>query len=84
MKILLVHNDKYYPWATTRRAQALKREWVKDKVDIVHFNDILDGKDYDVIHFLYSGGISKTIVTIQEIIVDCLSFVWLIVSPPCN
>ena len=58
MKILLVHYDKH-PWATTRRAQALKREWVEDRVDIAHYNDIPNGNKYDVIHFLYSGGISK-------------------------
>ena len=58
MRILLVHYDKD-PWATTHRAQALKQEWVKDKVDIIHFNNIPNGDNYDVIHFLYSGGISK-------------------------
>ena len=59
MRILLVHNDKY-PWATTQRAEALKREWVKDEVDIVHAKDLPHGDKYDVIHFLYSGGISKS------------------------
>lgn len=59
MKILLVHNDKY-PWAATFRAEALKKEWVEDDVDIVHYSNLPDGDKYDVIHFLYSGGISKS------------------------
>lgn len=58
MKILLVHQDKH-PWATTRRAEALKREWKNDEVDIVYFKDLLDGDKYDVIHILFSGGIGK-------------------------
>jgi hypothetical protein len=58
MKILLVHADSF-KWATTIRAEALKKEWVNDDVDIVHYKDLPDGTDYDVIHFLYSGGINK-------------------------
>ncbi|MEK7113096.1 MAG: hypothetical protein AAB875_07340, partial [Patescibacteria group bacterium] len=58
MKILLVHADKT-PWATQRRAEALKREWVNDEVDIAYFKDLPDGEPYDVIHFLFSGGIGK-------------------------
>lgn len=58
MKILLVHADKY-PWATQRRAEALKREWKDDEVDIVDRWNLPDGDKYDVIHFLFSGGITK-------------------------
>lgn len=58
MKILLVHADKY-PWATQRRAEALKREWKEDEVDIVDRWNLPDGDKYDVIHFLFSGGITK-------------------------
>lgn len=54
MKICFVHNDKK-PWATTFRARNLA-----DILggDICHANDVSDG--YDVIHFLYSGGLSKS------------------------
>ena len=58
MKILLVHADKT-PWATQRRAEALKREWKDDEVDIAYLKDLPDGEPYDVIHFLFSGGIGK-------------------------
>lgn len=58
MKILLIHNDKY-PWATTHRAEALQREWTEDEVDIAHYSNLPDGDKYDIIHFLYSGGITK-------------------------
>ena len=57
MKILLVHCDKT-PWASTHRAEALKREW-KDKVDIVSRWELPDGDKYDVIHILHSGGMTK-------------------------
>jgi len=53
--ICLVHNDKE-PWAATFRARALANEW--NNVKIVHAKDLTD--DYDVIHFLYSGGITKS------------------------
>jgi len=59
MKILLLHNDKY-PWATTQRAEALKREWTLDDVDIAYAKELPDGDKYDIIHFLYSGGITKS------------------------
>uniref|UniRef100_A0A6M3K6G2 Putative glycosyltransferase n=1 Tax=viral metagenome TaxID=1070528 RepID=A0A6M3K6G2_9ZZZZ len=59
MRILLIHRDRY-PWATTQRAQSLKREWVKDEVDIAYAKELPNGDKYDVIHFLYSGGISKS------------------------
>jgi len=59
MKILLIHNDKFR-WATTLRAEALKRQWVNDEVDIVYAKNLLNGNQYDVIHFLYSGGITKS------------------------
>lgn len=58
MKICLVHADKY-PWATQRRAEALRREWKDDEVDIVDRWHLPDGDKYDVIHFLFSGGITK-------------------------
>ena len=58
MKILLVHADKF-PWATTNRAEALKREWIEDEVEIAYRDNLPDGDKYDVIHFLFSGGISK-------------------------
>lgn len=58
MKILLVHTDKV-PWATTHRAQALKKHWTNDDVDIAYSGSLPDGDSYDVIHFLYSGGIGK-------------------------
>ena len=57
-RILLVHADKN-PWATQRRAEALKREWKDDEVDIVDRWNLPDGEPYDVIHFLFSGGITK-------------------------
>jgi len=59
MKILLVHNDKY-PWAATHRAEALALEWAKDEVDIAYAKTLPGGDKYDVIHFLYSGGITKS------------------------
>jgi glycosyltransferase involved in cell wall biosynthesis len=58
MKILLVHTDKV-PWATTHRAEALKKHWTHDEVDIAYSGNLPDGDTYNVIHFLYSGGISK-------------------------
>lgn len=58
MRILLVHNDKYR-WATTIRAEAFKREWKHDKVDIAYYRNLPAGEDYDVIHFLFSGGLTK-------------------------
>ena len=58
MKILLVYNDKI-KWAAYNRAEALKAQWVDDEVDIVHASNLPDGDNYDVIHFLYSGGLSK-------------------------
>jgi len=58
MKILLIHHDKK-PWASYRRAESLKKEWVNNEVDIAYFKDLPDGDKYDVIHFLFSGGLSK-------------------------
>ena len=55
--ILLIHADKH-PWATTRRAEALKREW-GDEVDIAYYKSLPDGDKYDTIHILFSGGIGK-------------------------
>lgn len=58
MRILLVHADKF-PWATTFRAEALKKQWKDDEVDIAYFKNLPDGDKYDVIHILFSGGIGK-------------------------
>jgi hypothetical protein len=57
-KILLVHADKV-PWATTYRAEALKREWSQHTVDIVYYKNLPNGEQYDIIHILFSGGIGK-------------------------
>ena len=57
MRILLIHADKF-PWATFNRAEALKKEWASDWVDIVDRWHLPD-EEYDVIHFLFSGGITK-------------------------
>jgi len=58
MKILLVHRDKNR-WATTLRAEALKKQWVDDEVDITYASNLPAGDKYDVIHFLYSGKLSE-------------------------
>lgn len=57
MKILLLHGDKY-PWASTRRAEALKKEWTNDKVDILSFWDT-PKEAYDIIQVVHSGGITR-------------------------
>jgi len=56
MKILLIHQDKF-PWAAHRRALEFKKRWIKDEVDITYAKTIPDGDKYDIIHFLFSGGI---------------------------
>lgn len=53
-RILLVHNDKK-TWATERRARVLSNIW---HADICHADNVSEG--YDVIHFLYSGGLTKS------------------------
>ena len=58
MKILLVQNDANR-WATTLRAEALKKQWLDDEVDISNAKNLPAGDKYDVIHFLYSGKLSK-------------------------
>jgi len=58
MKILLIHADRF-PWATTHRAEALKREWSEDEVDIAYIKNLPNGDKYDVIYVLYGMGISK-------------------------
>jgi len=58
MRILLIHADKF-PWATTHRAEALKKEWAEDEVDIAYFKNLPNGDKYDVIHVLFGMGISK-------------------------
>ena len=59
MKILLVHNNKMR-WADVFRAEELKKRWVDDDVDITNRWNLPDGDKYDVIHFLYSGALTKT------------------------
>lgn len=59
MRILLVHNNKMR-WADTFRAEEFKKHWTDDDVDIVNRWNLPDGSKYDVIHFLYSGGITKS------------------------
>jgi hypothetical protein len=57
-KILLIHGDNA-PWATSNRANEFKKRWINDEVDIVNFLKVPDGEPYDVIHVLFSGGISQ-------------------------
>lgn len=59
MRILLVHNNKMR-WADVFRAEMLKRYWKDDEVDITNRWNLPDGDQYDVIHFLYSGALTKT------------------------
>lgn len=58
MKILLVTGDTLAPWAITFRAQEFSRRWINDQVEVV---SSFEGNpnDYDVVHFLFSGYISK-------------------------
>jgi glycosyltransferase involved in cell wall biosynthesis len=58
MKILFVHADKV-PWATTQRAEYLKKELVDDEVDICYYKNLPNGEQYDIIQILFSGGIGK-------------------------
>lgn len=58
MKILLVHADGF-KWATQVRAEAFKKRWTNDEVDIVYRDNLPSGDKYDVIHFLYSGGVGR-------------------------
>lgn len=59
MKILLVNNNKMR-WADVFRAEEFKKHWTDDEVDIVNRWNLPDGDKYDVIHFLYSGALTKT------------------------
>lgn len=59
MKILLVHNNRRIRWADTLRAEEFKKRWKDDEVDILSAEELTDGDKYDVIHFLFSGGITK-------------------------
>ena len=64
LKILLVHNNKMR-WADVFRAEELKRWWEAmyvrgDEVMITNRWNLPDGDNYDVIHFLYSGTLTKT------------------------
>ena len=61
MKILLIHGDRV-PWATNHRAVELKKRWSDCETDILLFTDDIgqiDFSTYDIIHCLFSGGISK-------------------------
>lgn len=68
MKILFVHFD-YKPWATSRRAEYLKKELTDDQVDIVEGRTNLpqNADKYDLIHILFSSGMTK----IKNFILDC-------------
>ena len=59
MNILLVTNNKMR-WADVFRAEELKKRWTEDEVDITNRWNLPDGDKYDVIHFLYSGGITAS------------------------
>jgi len=59
MKILLVHNNQMR-WADVFRAEELKKAWVDDEVDITNRFNLPNGDKYDVIHFLYSGAMTKS------------------------
>ena len=60
MRILLIHNN-LMRWADTFRAEEFKKRWIDDEVDIASALEPLpDGDKYDVIHFMYSGGITKS------------------------
>ena len=60
MRVALIHNNPQMRWADTFRAEVFKREWKEDEVDIFSADNLPDGKKYDVIHFLYSGGLTKS------------------------
>lgn len=48
-------------WADTFRAEELKKRWIDDEVDIASALEPLpDGDKYDVIHFMYSGGLTES------------------------
>jgi glycosyltransferase involved in cell wall biosynthesis len=64
MQILLVHADAI-PWATTFRAQALKQRWTQDEVSIARCDALPDGNAYDVVHFLYSASVTRSIAYIR-------------------
>jgi len=59
MKILLVNNNKMR-WADVFRAEEFKRHWTEDEVDIVNRWNLPDPDQYDVIHFLYGGALTKS------------------------
>lgn len=58
LRILLVYNNKMR-WADVFRAEQLKKHWTDDEVDIVDRWHLPDGDNYDVIHFMYSGALTK-------------------------
>lgn len=60
MKIALIHNNPGIRWADTFRAEVFKKEWKDDEVDVISADNLPDGDKYDVIHFLYSGGLTKS------------------------
>lgn len=48
-------------WADTFRAEELKKQWIDDEVDIASaLEGLPDGDKYDVIHFMYSGGLTNS------------------------
>lgn len=57
MKILLVFNNKMR-WADVFRAEELKKHW-DDEVDILDRRQLPEKEDYDVVHFMYSGALTK-------------------------
>lgn len=47
-------------WADVFRAEELKKRWTEDEVDILDRNELPDPDKYDVIHFMYSGAMTKS------------------------
>jgi len=59
LKILLVHNNEKMRWADVFRCEELKKRWINDEVEIGNRLSLPDGDKYDVIHFMYSGAMTK-------------------------
>jgi len=57
VKILLTHGDGL-PWATYNRCIELQKRWTTDIVDVKRCADTIDYDYYDVIHPMFSGGLS--------------------------
>lgn len=58
MRILLVFNNRMR-WADVFRAEALKKHLPEHNIDIVDRRKLPDGENYDIIHFMYSGALTK-------------------------